>query len=106
MSATASVEPTTSTESASTRMSHAGEAVVAPHLGLAAAANAAEGAAITAGILLFKTLRTEALSRWGSFGSRLAATEPFRTAPGRRIPAESRGAAKTTRHGSIGIRNA
>src|SRR5580704_13681575 len=94
-----------STESAKAPMSHAGKSVVAPHLGFPAAANSAEGAAITAGILPFKTLRAETFSRWGSFGPRLSAAEPFRTTPDRRISTESGRAAEATRHGSIGIRD-
>jgi hypothetical protein len=103
---TASAEPSaTSTESAKPSMAHAGEAVVAAHLGFPSAANAAEGAAITTGILTLKTLRTEAFSRWSSSSARLSAAEPFRATPDCRISAESRGAAETARHGSIGIRN-
>lgn len=107
-------------ESAGTRMSHAREPVVAAHLSFPATANSAEGAAIATGVLAFKTLRTEALCRLSSSGLRRASAGPFRTTAGRfrttagrfratakrRIPTGSRSAAKTTRHRSIGIRNA
>lgn len=106
MSASTTVEPAAATaESAKAPVFHAGEAVVAAHLGLASAANAAEGAPIAAGILAFKTLRTEAFSRGGSFGARLPAMESFGAPPDRRIPTESGSAAETTLHRSIGIRD-
>lgn len=53
-------------ESSATRMSHAGEPMVTPHLRIRTAANSAEGTAIPARILAFKTLRAETLPRLGS----------------------------------------
>jgi hypothetical protein len=103
-------------ESAETGVSHAGEPVVTPHLRLPATANPAEGAAITARILAFKILGTEAFAGRRSCG--LATADPFRTTrplrtadafrPGARpcIPTETGTAAETIGHRSIRIGNA
>jgi hypothetical protein len=59
------MEPAAAAESAEACMSHAGESVITPHLGLPAIANSAERAAIAARILALKSLTAETLFRLG-----------------------------------------
>jgi hypothetical protein len=66
MPAASAMEPATtaaSPKSADACMTHAGEPVIASHLGFPSTADSAECTAIAAGVLAFKTLRTEALPR-------------------------------------------
>jgi hypothetical protein len=108
MSATAStMEATTAaTESAKACMTHAGESVVASHLGFSATANSTERTAVAARVLTFKPLTAETLLRLCSTALRCTATEPFRATTNGCIPAESSGSpTETTRYRSIRIRN-
>jgi len=108
MSATASTveAATASTESAKARMSHAGESVVASHLGFSATANSTERTAVAARVLPLKTLAAETLPRLGPTALLCPATEPFRATTHGCIPTEpSSSTAKTTRYRSVRIRN-
>ena len=81
--------------------------MVASHLSFPSAANAAEGTAIAAGVLAFKTLGTEPLRRLRSRGWGACAAEPFRTTTAKCcISPHSSSAAETIRHRSICIGNA